>query len=207
MASVCGLYAAILRVLRAGAPHHAPLILLRRNSSPFTTKEPFYDRSICRYRSLVLHSTSRSRRVLARLFPMHRARAAAGIGGTCGPGASPAPGPRESARASPRARTITHIPPGCTPRLQWGSAVARSSTAATAGFVRGHRAPVTTNNRRTHRDTHRRCTRMCKRPNLPPVSRQVQSSRLRAPTTNLTGPVATPAPCGVICHLQPAWIK
>jgi hypothetical protein len=36
---------------------------------------------------------------------------------------------------------------------------------------------------------------------------QVQSSLLRAPTTNLTGPVATPTPCGVICHLQPAWIK
>jgi hypothetical protein len=40
-------------------------------------------------------------------------------------------------------------PPGCTPRLQWqwGSVVAWSSTAATTGFVRGHRAPVTTNNR------------------------------------------------------------
>jgi hypothetical protein len=32
---------------------------------------------------------------------------------------------------------------------------------------------------------------------------QVQSSPLGAPTTNLTGPVATPAPCGVICLLQP----
>jgi hypothetical protein len=37
---------------------------------------------------------------------------------------------------------------GCTPRLQWGSVVAWSSTAVTTGFVRGHRAPVTTNNRR-----------------------------------------------------------
>jgi hypothetical protein len=45
----------------------------------------------------------------------------------------------------------------------------RSSTAVTTGFVRGHRAPVTTNNRRLHRDSHHRCTRMCKRPNLPPV--------------------------------------
>jgi hypothetical protein len=80
--------------------------------------------------------------------------------------------------------------------------VAWSSTAVTTGFVRGHRAPVTTNNRRLHRDSHHRCTRMCKRPNLPPVF-QVQSSLLRAPTTNLTGPVATPAPCGVICHLRP----
>jgi hypothetical protein len=35
----------------------------------------------------------------------------------------------------------------------WGSVVAWSSTAATTGFVRGHRAPVTTNNRRTHLNT------------------------------------------------------
>jgi hypothetical protein len=45
----------------------------------------------------------------------------------------------------------------------------RSSTAVTTGFVRGHRAPATTNNRRLHRDSHHRCTRMCKRPNFPPV--------------------------------------
>jgi hypothetical protein len=134
----------------------------------------------------------------------YRIRAAAGIGSACGLGASPIPDPRESARAAP---TCTQIPPGCTPRLQWGSVVAWSSTAVTTGFVRGHRAPVTTNNRRrVHRDTHHRCTRMCKRPNLPPVF-QVQSSLLKAPTTKLTGPVATPAPCGVICLLQPAWIK
>jgi hypothetical protein len=97
-------------------------------------------------------------------------------------------------------------PPGCTPRLQWGSVVAWSSTAATTGFVRGHRAPVVTNNRRTHRDTRHRCARMCKRSNLPPAF-QVQSSPLEAPTTNLAGPVATPAPCGVICHMQPANCK
>jgi hypothetical protein len=42
--------------------------------------------------------------------------------------------------------------------------------------------------------------------NLPPVL-QVQSSLLKAPTANLAGPVATPAPYGVICILQPAWIK
>jgi hypothetical protein len=52
----------------------------------------------------------------------------------------------------------------------------RSSTAATTGFVRGHRAPVTTNNRRLHRDSHHRCTRMCKRPNLPPVPRSSPAS-------------------------------
>jgi hypothetical protein len=47
-----------------------------------------------------------------------------------------------------------------------------SSTAATTGFVRGHQAPVTTNNRRVHQDPHHRCTRaMYKRSNLPPVSR------------------------------------
>jgi hypothetical protein len=65
------------------------------------------------------------------------------------------------------------------------SVVAWSSTAVTTGFVRGHRAPVTTNNRRVHRDTHHRCTRMCKRSNLPSVSLQVQSSLLKALTTNL----------------------
>jgi hypothetical protein len=70
---------------------------------------------------------------------IYRTRAAAGIGSACGLGASPTPDLRESARAAP-----THtqaIPPGCTPRLQWGSVVAWSSTAATTGFVRGHRAP------------------------------------------------------------------
>jgi hypothetical protein len=73
----------------------------------------------------------------------------------------------------------------------WGSVLAWSSTAVTAGFVRrGHRDPVTTNNRRAHRDTHHRCTRMCKRSNLPYCS-QVQSNLLKASTTNLTGPVAT----------------
>jgi hypothetical protein len=55
------------------------------------------------------------------------------------------------------------------------------STAATTGFVRGHRAPVTTNNRRVHRDTQRRCARMCKRSNLPPVFQGAQSSLPRAP--------------------------
>jgi hypothetical protein len=78
----------------------------------------------------------------------------------------------------------------------------RSSTAVTAGFDRGHRAPVTTNTRRLHRDSHRRCTRMCKRPNHLPPAFQVQSSLIKASTTN-TSQVATPAPCGVICHLQP----
>jgi hypothetical protein len=105
-----------------------------------------------------------------------RAVAVAGIGSACGLGASPAPDIRESARAAP---THTQIPPGCTPPLQWAPVVAWSSTAVTTGFVRGHRAPVTTNNRRAHRDTHHRCTRMCKRSNLPPVF-QVQSSPLNA---------------------------
>jgi hypothetical protein len=109
------------------------------------------------------------------IVPLHirRIRAVAGIGSACGLGASPAPDLREPARAAP---TYTQIPPGCTPRLQWGSVVAWSSTAVTTGFVRGHRAPVTTNNRRTHRGTHHRCTRMCKRPNLPPVPRSSPAS-------------------------------
>jgi hypothetical protein len=91
-----------------------------------------------------------------------------GIGSACGLGASPTPDLRESARAAP---TYTQIPPGCTPRLQWGSVVAWSSTAVSTGFVRGHRDPVTTNNRRVRRETHHRCTRMCKRSDLPPVPR------------------------------------
>jgi hypothetical protein len=87
--------------------------------------------------------------------------------------ASPTPGIRESARAVP---THTQTPPGCTTRPQWTWLRGRLlwpcySTAVTAGFVRGHRAPVKTNNRRVHRDTHHRCTRMCKRPSLPPVPR------------------------------------
>jgi hypothetical protein len=127
----------------------------------------------------------------------------AAMGGSCGLGASTAPGPRESARAVP---TYAQIPPGCAPRLQWGSVVTCCSTAATAGFVREHRAQAKTNNRRAHRDTHHRSTRrVCKRPSQSSTCSQIHSSLLGAPTTNFTGPVATPAPCGVICHLQPAW--
>jgi hypothetical protein len=43
---------------------------------------------------------------------------------------------------SSRCTTSAQIPPGCTPRLQWGPMVAWSSTAVTTGFVRGHRAPL-----------------------------------------------------------------
>jgi hypothetical protein len=57
-----------------------------------------------------------------------------------------------------------------------GPVITWRSTAVTTGFVKGHRAPVTTNNRRIHRDTHHRCTPMCKRPNLPPVSRSSPAS-------------------------------
>jgi hypothetical protein len=56
------------------------------------------------------------------------------MGGACGLGANPAPDLHESARAVP---AYTQIPPGCAPRLQWGSVVAWSSTAVTTGFVRG----------------------------------------------------------------------
>jgi hypothetical protein len=81
--------------------------------------------------------------------------------------------PAASAQIRPRASGVgshctlrTQIPPGCTPRLQWGSVAACCSTAVTAGFVRGHQAPVTTNNRRFHRGTHHRCARMGKRSNI-----------------------------------------
>jgi hypothetical protein len=70
------------------------------------------------------------------------------MGGACGLGTTPTPaGPPE---VGSRCATYTQIPPGCTPRLQWGSVVARCSTAVTAGFFRGRRDPVshpvTTNN-------------------------------------------------------------
>jgi hypothetical protein len=48
----------------------------------------------------------------------------------------------------------------------------RSSTAVTTGFVRGHRAPVTTNNRRLHRDSQfppQMHTLNMHTPNLPPT--------------------------------------
>jgi hypothetical protein len=97
------------------------------------------------------------------------------------PRRKPDPGPPG---VGSRCTTYTQIPPGCTPRLQWGSVVAWSSTAVTTGFVRGHRAPVTTNNRRIHQDTHRRCTRMCKRSNLPPVSRSSPASERLHPAAS-----------------------
>jgi hypothetical protein len=84
------------------------------------------------------------------------------------------PDPQESARDAPRMRKYRRAARlGCN-GARWS---ARSSTAVTTGFVRGHRAPVTTNNRRLHRDPHHRCTRMCKRSNLPPVL-QAQSPSL-----------------------------
>jgi hypothetical protein len=105
---------------------------------------------------------------------IYRIRAAAGTGSACGLGASPTPDLRELVRAVPRTRTHANTAGlhasaamGLSGRLLFGR-----STAVTTGFVRGHRAPVTTNNRRAHRDTRqRRCTRMCKRSNLPPVPR------------------------------------
>jgi hypothetical protein len=102
----------------------------------------------------------------------------------------PGPGLRESARAVPRSHKYRRAARlGCNGAQ---SVVACCSTAVTAGFVREHRAPVATNNRRIHRDTHHhhRCTRMCKRSNLPPVSRSSPApSKLQLPTTNLAGPV------------------
>jgi hypothetical protein len=83
----------------------------------------------------------------------------------------------------------------------------RSSTAAITGCIRGHRAPVTTNNRRLHRDTHHRCTRMCKRSNLPPVSRSSRPASSKLQLRTLQARLRHPRPCGVICLLQPAWIK
>jgi hypothetical protein len=66
-------------------------------------------------------------------------------------------------------------------RPQRGSPVAdtKFDSAVTADFVRGHRAPVTTNNRRPYRDRdpHRRCARMCNGATpQPPDVRQVQTS-------------------------------
>jgi hypothetical protein len=91
---------------------------------------------------------------------------------------------RESARAVPRMRKYRRAARlGCN-GARWST---RSSTAVTTGFVRGHRAPVTTNNRRPHRDFHHRCTRMCKRPNLPPVPRSSPaSSKLQLRTVQST---------------------
>jgi hypothetical protein len=56
--------------------------------------------------------------------------------------------------------------------LQWGSVVAWSSAAPAVGFVRGHRAPVTTNNRPGPTDTPTTDAHggvLCKRPNPPPA--------------------------------------
>jgi hypothetical protein len=141
---------------------------------------------------------------------IYRTRAAAGIGSACGLGAGPTPDPREPARAVP---TYTQIPPGCAPRLQWGSVVAWSSTAATTGFVRGHRTPGSSHDQQlADPPRHPPQIHTYVQTVQSPTCVQVQSSLLKASTTNLTGPVATPAPCGVIpdtrvCILQPAWIN
>jgi hypothetical protein len=47
--------------------------------------------------------------------------------------------------------------------------------------------PVTTNNRRIHRDTHHRCTRMYVQTVQSSTCLQVQSGLLKASTTNLSG--------------------
>jgi hypothetical protein len=86
----------------------------------------------------------------------------------------------------------------------------RSSTAVTPGLVRGHRAPATTINRRLpHRDPPPQIhshVQTAQSPTCYP-GRSSPAPSSEAPTTNYTGPVATPAPCSMICHLQPAWIK
>jgi hypothetical protein len=123
---------------------------------------------------------------------MYRTRAVAGIGSACGLGASPTPDLRESARAVP---TYTQIPPGCTPRLQWGSVVAWSSTAVTTGFVRGHRTPGSSHDQQpTDPPRHPPQMHTYVQTAKSSTCSQVQSSLLKASTTNLTGPVATPAP-------------
>jgi hypothetical protein len=89
------------------------------------------------------------------LYRIYIKKSRAGAGSWHGkrllPGRQHAPGPSEAGSCG---TTYAQIPPGCTPapRLQWGSVVVWSSTAApTAGLLIGHRAPVTTNNRRAHR--------------------------------------------------------
>jgi hypothetical protein len=67
----------------------------------------------------------------------YRTRAAAGKGSACGLGASPAPAPRESARAAPRARKCRRAARlGCN-GAQWSPGV-RQQQPLTTGFVRGH---------------------------------------------------------------------
>jgi hypothetical protein len=127
---------------------------------------------------------------------IYRTRAAAGIGSACGLGASPAPDLRVSARAAPPTRKYRRAARlGCN-GAQWSTSC---STAVTAGFVRGHRAPVTTNNRRIHQDTHRRCTRMCKRSNLPPACSP--PTHPHTPHTPPTHPPPPPA-CPVLSTSQ-----
>jgi hypothetical protein len=83
----------------------------------------------------------------ARAWLVYRTKAAAAVRSACGLGASPAPSLWVSARAAPRARKYRRAARlGCS-GARWSR---RSSTAAAMGFIRGHRAQVTTNNRRYH---------------------------------------------------------
>jgi hypothetical protein len=149
--------------------------------------------------------------------PIHRTRAAAGMGSACvlwrqgaagagracGPGASPTPDLREPARAVPRTRKYRRAARrGCS-GARWSHVARQQQPRALLEKTGLQSRPTTDGSTETPTtDAHVCATRF----NPTPVF-QVQSILLRAPTTDLAGPVATPAPCGVICHLQPAWIK
>jgi hypothetical protein len=111
---------------------------------------------------MVCSKNMRPGRYFAQIYRI-RARLVAATGSACGPGASPAPYLRQSAgvagdaphtRKYRRAARLGCL--GCN-GTRWST---RSSTAVTTGPVIGHRAPVTTHNRRLHRGPHHRCTRM-----------------------------------------------
>jgi hypothetical protein len=124
-----------------------------------------------------------------------RARAAAGMGSACRSGASPAPGPRGSARAAPRARKYSRAArPGCNGDQRSSVVRQQQPRALLEDTGLQSRSATDGSTEAPTADAH--------------VCAHGPTGLLEAPTANLTGPViVTPAPCGVIRHLQPAWIK
>jgi hypothetical protein len=133
----------------------------------------------------------KSKRNFARVSVLYiyRTRAAAGIESACCLGASPIPGLRELARDVPRMRKYRRaVRLGCN-GAQWSPGVRQQLPRALLEDTGLQSRPTTDGSTETPTTDAHVCANG---PISHLFSRSSQSSLLRAPTTNLTGPVATP---------------
>jgi hypothetical protein len=124
------------------------------------------------------------------------------------PWRKPGPGPRVSARAAPRPRKYRRAARlGCN-GAQWSPVVRQQQPRALLEDTGLQSRPTTDGSTETPTTDPHVCVKtvqspacLQQAPGLPGPRARQQPSLLRAPTTNLRGPAATPAPCGVICYM------